>query len=162
VRRTISSRISRNRGSISTPNSAGGAGAGGEPTLREELERASSGLVYSSESDRPFEFFSLRYPGKRGSPDGTEFARLVGAFPEARVQVRSIDEFFARHTTTSDPYDSESQHIRPRYEELVRVLSRHLRDVKVYRIGRIEIACYVMGLDGDGNLAGLKTVAIET
>ena len=78
------------------------------------------------------------------------------------MQIRSIDEFFARHTTTSDPYDSESQHIRPRYEELVRVLSRYLRDVKVYRIGRIEIACYVVGLDGDGNLAGLKTVAIET
>jgi hypothetical protein len=163
VRRTISSPISRNRGSISTPNRASGAAAGeADPKLREELERASAGLVYSSESDRPFEFFSVKYPGKRGSPDGSEFARLVGALPEARVQIRSIDEFFARHTTTSDPYDSESQHIRPRYEELVRVLSRRLRDVKAYRIGRIEIACYVVGLDGDGNLAGLKTVAIET
>jgi hypothetical protein len=78
------------------------------------------------------------------------------------VEVRSVDEFFARHTTTSDPYDGETQRIRPKYEELVRLLSRRLRDVKVYRIGRIEIACYVAGLDAEGNLAGLKTVAIET
>ena len=78
------------------------------------------------------------------------------------MEVRSLDEFFARHTTTSDPYDGETQRIRPRYEELVRLLSRRLRDVKAYRIGRIEVACYVAGLDASGNLAGLKTVAIET
>jgi hypothetical protein len=130
--------------------------------LREELERASSGLVYSSESDRPFEFFSLPYRGRRQSPGGAEFARLVGALPESRVEVRSLDEFFARHTTTSDPYDGETQRIRPQYEELVRLLSRRLRDVKAYRVGRIEIDCYVAGLDASGNLAGLKTVAIET
>jgi hypothetical protein len=86
----------------------------------------------------------------------------VGALPESRVEVRSLDEFFARHTTTSDPYDGESQRIRPRYEELMQLLSRRLRDVKAYRIGRIEVACYVVGLDAAGNLAGLKTVAIET
>lgn len=78
------------------------------------------------------------------------------------MEVRSIDEFFARHTTTSDPYDGETQRIRPRYEELARLLSRRLRDAKAYRIGRIEIACYVIGLDASGNLAGLKTVAVET
>jgi nuclease A inhibitor-like protein len=73
-----------------------------------------------------------------------------------------VDEFFARHTSTSDPYDGETQRIRPKYEELVRLLSRRLRDVKAYRIGRIEIDCYVAGLDAEGNLAGLRTVAIET
>lgn len=104
----------------------------------------------------------MAYRGRRQTPGGAEFARLVGALPEARVEVRSLDEFFARHTTTSDPYDGETQRIRPRYEELVRLLSWRLRDVKAYRIGRIEVACYVAGLDAAGNLAGLKTVAIET
>jgi hypothetical protein len=132
------------------------------PRLQEELERASSGLVYSSESDRPFEFFSLPYPGKSGSPSVADFARLVGAAPEDIVEARSLKEFFARHTTTSDPYDGEAQRIRPRYEELVRVLSRMLRDVRVYRVGKIEVSCYIAGLDARGNLAGLKTVAIET
>ncbi len=78
------------------------------------------------------------------------------------MEVRSFEAFFARHTTSSDPYDTETQRIRPRYEELIRVLSRKLRDVKAYRVGRIEIACYMVGLDAAGNLAGLKTVAIET
>jgi hypothetical protein len=44
----------------------------------------------------------------------------------------------------------------------MRVLSARLRDVRVYRLGKIEIQCYIVGLDGAGSLAGLKTVAIET
>src|SRR5215208_5674191 len=114
--------------------------------LRKELERASSDLVYSSESDRPFEFFALSYPGKDRSPSPGEFRGLVGASPESPVEIRSLDNFFARHTTTSDPFDSETQRIRPRYEELVGVLFRWLRDVKVYRVGKTEVACYIVGL----------------
>ena len=78
------------------------------------------------------------------------------------MELRSLESFFARHTTTSDPYDGKAQRIRPRYEDLVRVLSTRLRDVKVCRIGKIEVVCYAAGLDARGNLAGLKTVAIET
>jgi hypothetical protein len=77
------------------------------------------------------------------------------------VEVSSLETFFARHTTTSDPYDGEAQRLRPRYEELVRLLSRRLRDVKVYRVGTAEVTCYVAGLDASGNLAGLSTVAVE-
>jgi hypothetical protein len=138
-----------------------GAGAP-HPTLQEELERASAGLVYSSESDRPFEFFSLPYAGRSSPPAAPEFARLVGAKEGILAEQRSLTDFFARHTATSDPYDSEAQKIRPRYETLMRVLSTRLRDVRVYRLGKIEIQCYIAGLDGTGNLAGLKTVAIET
>ena len=132
------------------------------PPLREELERASAGLVYSSESDRPFEFFSLRYAGRSSPPAPVEFAKLVGAKEGILAEQRSLTDFFARHTATSDPYDSEAQKIRPRYETLMRVLSTRLRDVRVYRLGKIEIKCYIAGLDGEGNLAGLQTVAIET
>jgi hypothetical protein len=162
VRQTICSPISPNRGSISKPSRGGRAAAGeANPKLREELERASSGLTYSSESDRPFEFFSLNYPGKRTTPSIAEFARLVEVPPDVPVEVLSLEIFFARHTTTSDPYDGNAQRLRPRYEELVRVLSRRLRDVKVYRVGTGEVACYIAGLDASGNLAGLRTVAVE-
>jgi hypothetical protein len=162
VRQTICSPISPNRGSISKQSRGGRAAAGeANPKLREELERASSGLTYSSESDRPFEFFSLNYPGKRTTPSIAEFARLVEVPPDVPVEVLSLEIFFARHTTTSDPYDGNAQRLRPRYEELVRVLSRRLRDVKVYRVGTGEVACYIAGLDASGNLAGLRTVAVE-
>ena len=143
------------------PSSLSANGQNGQ-ALRAELERASADLLYSSESDRPFEFFSLAYPGRRSSPPAEDFARLVGAAENERVEERSLTDFFARHSATSDPYDSEAQKLRPRYEALMRVLTTRLRDVKVYRLGKIEVECYVLGLDGHDNLAGLKTVAVET
>lgn len=133
-----------------------------DPELRAELERASSDLVYSSESDRPFEFFSIPYPGRNAPPAASDFARLIQSKDGARAEERSLVDFFARHTATSDPYDSEAQRLRPRYEALMRTITTRLRNVRVYRIGTIEVECYVAGLDSSGNLVGLKTVAVET
>ena len=78
------------------------------------------------------------------------------------MEERDLDHFFARHAETSDPYDLEAQRIRPRYEELRELLRTALRGATVYRLGKIEVACYVVGGDGRGNLAGLRTVAVET
>lgn len=130
-----------------------------DPGLRERLERAAEGLTYGSESDRPFEFFFL--PGAGDAPPGAEaFGRMVGA--EGPVEERDLDTFFMRHAETSDPYDVESQRIRPRYEALRELLRSSLRGTTVYRTGRIEVHCFVVGGDGRGNLAGLRTIAIET
>ena len=129
--------------------------------LRERLEREAEGLLYGSESDRPFEFFSL--PGAGDRPPGVEaFSRLVGAEPGAPLEERDLDEFFLRHAETSDPHDAEAQRVRPRYGRLRETLRNELRWTTVYRIGRIEVQCYVVGGDGRGNLAGLRTVAVET
>lgn len=67
-----------------------------------------------------------------------------------------------RHIETSDPYDARAQQIRPRYEMLKQVLHNELADIRVFRVGIIEVSCYIVGLDGAGNASGLKTVAIET
>lgn len=130
-----------------------------DPALRERLERAVEGLTYGSESDRPFEFFFL--PGGGDAPPGAEaFGRRIGA-PGA-VEERGLDDFFMRHAETSDPADTEAQRIRPRYEALREMLRTELRGTTVYRTGRVEVQCYVVGGDGKGNLAGVRTVAIET
>ena len=130
--------------------------------LRRRLEAAADGLVYTSESDRPFEWFALP-GGAAGWPYGAdEFARRIGAEAGAPVEERTLDRFFAPHIESTDPYDTRAQEIRPRYEKLKKLLAASLREARVFRIGRIEIACYVVGDDGRSNLAGLRTVAVET
>ena len=129
--------------------------------LRERLEQAAEGLTYTSESDRPFEFFAL--PGAGDRPPGADvFARLVGAGEDEPREERDLDDFFARHTDTVDPYDAQAQRMRPRYEALREALRGELRWTTVYRVGRVEVRCYVAGGDGRGNLVGLRTVAVET
>ncbi len=133
-----------------------------DPDLKADLERACSDLVYSSESDRPFEVFSVPLPDGRPISSADDFRSLLGIGKEVRLEVRSLEDFFARHTGTSDPHDARAQAIRPRYERLQALLEQRLRCVRVFRVGKIEIDCYVVGEDGQGRLAGLKTVAIET
>jgi hypothetical protein len=132
-----------------------------DPALRARLETAAEGLTYGSESDRPFHFFFL--PGAGDRPPGADaFAQSIGAEAGAPREERDLDDFFARHTETSDPHDAEAQRIRPRYEALREMLRNELRWTTVYRVGRIEVRSYVVGGDGRGNLAGLQTVAVET
>lgn len=130
--------------------------------LRRRLEQAAEGLVYSSESDRPFEY--VIFPRISITPVLTwdRFAEVIGAPLGTATGERSLDEFFARHIERSDPYDERAQAIRPRYEALRSTLRDRLRDARVFRVGTIEVRCYVVGWDEHANLVGLATTAIET
>ncbi len=130
--------------------------------VRGEVMAAAEGLVYTSESDRPFEWFELP-GGAAGWPyDPAEFARRIGADAGAPVEERTLERFFKPHIESTDPSDTRAQEIRPRYEALKALLASKLGEVRVFRVGRIEIGCYVVGADGRGNLAGVRTVAVET
>jgi hypothetical protein len=128
--------------------------------LRQRLEVASAGLVYGSEGDYPFEFFAL--PGAAPMPSAREFARLVGAPPSATVKEQSWDSFIAWPLSGGDPIDPTSAATAAGYARLDGELRSLLRDVRVIRVGDVQIRCYVVGDDGRGNLAGVVTTAIET
>ena len=132
--------------------------------MRAALEAAADGLVYSSESDRPFEYVELAAaaPPHLGPLTAERLAALLGAAPGTRIEERSLDRFLARHIETSDPYDAEAQRVRPRYEALRDVLRGSLADVRVFRVGEVEVRCYVVGWTPEGSLAGLVTTAVET
>lgn len=131
-------------------------------TLRQRLEEAVEGLVYSSESDRPFEFFFLEAKGDAEPLSLGGFARRLGVLAGTRIEERTLDGFLARHTHRSDGYDERAQAIRPRYERLQKLLESSLRDVRVFRVGSVEVACYAVGRDERDNIVGLRTVAVET
>lgn len=124
------------------------------------LAQAADGLLYTSESDRPFEAFELP-GGGAGWPYGAdEFARRIGA--SGGAEEVTLDKFLARHIERADPADAVMQGLRPRFEALKAQLRAELRDVRVFRVGRVEVGCYAVGADAAGNLAGLRTVAVET
>ncbi len=46
-----------------------------------------------------------------------------------------------------------------RTEEL---LENNLKGLKVFKIGKIQLDVYVVGIDAEGKLTGIKTNAVET
>ena len=130
--------------------------------LRERIERAAEGLVYSRGANRPFQF--RRFPGitipvERLSP--TELAALAGA-RGGEVRELTLDDLFARHVEPGSAHDAEAQRLVPRYEALRDVIRDSLEEVRAVRYGRSEVRCLVLGNDpATGEIAGVETVDME-
>lgn len=150
-------------------------------TTRTLLERAAANLMYTSESDHPFVWFFQFVARTQADaptseldevvfvPDSSprvlsvdEFRTLLDVPPTEKVDVLSLDAFFARHIENVDSTDPVAVALVPRYRALRETLRQSLEGVQVYRVGRIVIRCYLVGIDRDGNLAGLTTTAVET
>lgn len=129
--------------------------------VRRLLERAAEGLLYTSESDYPFTFYSQP---ARTSPPLTvgAFRHAAGVPADSLVEEVSLDAFFARHIERVDPSDPVAVALVPRYVALKLALRATVRDPRVFRVGRVAVRCYVVGVDAFGNVTGLETVAIET
>ena len=52
--------------------------------------------------------------------------------------------------------------IAKRFLELQKLLEENLRELKVFRIGRIQLDIFVVGIDKSGSLIGVSTKAVET
>ena len=131
--------------------------------LRERLERATEGLVYSSEGDHPFRFITLDVLPSDWPPAAGEFAAMIGAGEGDPVEESDIHQLLARHVERADPLDAGAQALRSRYDALRNSLRTELQDLRVFRVGRVQVRCFALGVDpASGRVAGLETLAIET
>src|SRR5687767_8620022 len=103
--------------------------------LLEKLREATRGLTYMSESDYPLEVFDW------GETEPTpEFLRsLGGSDAGAPVETRTPADFFRSATTEPDWKSAEELATAKRFKALLRLLEGNLKDLKVYRVGSINI-----------------------
>lgn len=123
--------------------------------ILEELRRAADGLWYMSESDYPLE--AVRFGGAE-EPGPERLRELAGADAGARVETRSLEEFFrdGAGVRAGEPPAPAS------FDGVLRALRENLTDLRVYRIGEVNIPVYVLGRAGSGNWLGLRTRVVET
>ncbi len=124
--------------------------------LIKELAELCGPLVYISEIDSPVEtFFS----------DG-EFPEtfLVDqrTAAEAKIEIANADDFFEKLTRERDWHNGADKKRVAKYRKLEAFMKANLRDILLYRIGRIRIDVYVVGIDEEGNSVGIQTKAVET
>jgi hypothetical protein len=127
--------------------------------LCEELKEATRGLLFMSETDYPFEVVSWKGAGEL-SPE--YLRRADGQDMTAPVEERTVADFF-RVVAGEQEWKGEGElALARRYQSLVRLLEENLKEVKVYRVGRINIGVYVLGRSHEGNWLGVSTRAVET
>lgn len=123
--------------------------------ILKELARAAEGLWYMSESDYPLEPMRL---GGTDEPSHERLRELAGADADARVETRSLEGFFRDEAAVR----SGGRPAPASFRDLLRALRENLSDVKVYRVGDVNIAVYVLGRSAGGSWLGVSTRVVET
>ena len=126
--------------------------------LINQLSQASAGLLWTSESDYPFDTVYLDHVNDLRS----KLLELTDCDSESRIEIREFARFFQRVTDEEDCDDEEEMAECKRYQALVKLLQTHLTDIKIYRVGSCEVHIYILGKTEKNAIAGLSTISIET
>lgn len=127
--------------------------------LAEQIRSAAEGLWYISETDA--EIFPFT-GSKTDLVTKEALLNQVGKALDSPVEERDFTEIFARLTAVQDWFGDEEKATAERFSALKDLLEKNLKDLKVFKIGQIELDIYFVGLDVEGNLKGIQTKAVET
>ena len=128
-------------------------------SLAGEIADGCKGLIYLSETDAPM----LSLAGKQADTVTAEtILQQTGRGADTPVEEVDLATFFARLTAINDWYDDARKASAKRFLDLQKLLEENLRELKVFKVGRIQLDIFVVGLDKDGCLVGVTTKAVET
>jgi hypothetical protein len=120
----------------------------------DRLQQATEDLLWVSESDYPFQI--VKWSNKE--IDSMLFADRA----DEEIKVISIDDFFAPALKVEDWYETEELATVDRYKLLLETINANLTELKVFRLGSIEIDIYIVGKTPSGDVIGLQTTTVET
>ncbi len=125
----------------------------------DKISRICEGLMYLSETDAEFTVFNAN---KVENTSKETFLSQINGSPNVAFEEQSFDEFFLRLTTVKDWFGSAEKLQAKRFAELQELFKLNLKDLRIFRLGKIQIDIYIVGIDAENNLIGLKTNAVET
>lgn len=129
--------------------------------LENELKPFYDGLLMLSETDSPFEFYYFENTQNLPLNENT-VASLAGKSSGTEIKTEELAYFF-RNMTRIYPEDGpDRKQQADRFTQLQHKLEELLQDVKVYKADEISITAYILGQTPNGDIAGLRTVVVET
>ncbi len=130
-----------------------------ENELGKKLEELTKELYYTSETDEKI----VPYLGDRVESITTEEVSKANSSPnDTPVTETGVTELFESLTAIQDWYGEEEKATAGKFAELAELLKNNLRELKLYKVGKIEIDIYIIGLNDENCIQGIKTKAVET
>lgn len=126
-------------------------------TIIDRLKQATTDLLWSSESDYPFELLTWER-----NTELTPADLVSDLTDDDHVKSLSLTDLFSPVITVEDWYKAEELALVDRYQALLQTIESNLSEIQVFRVGEIEIAIYIIGKTTTGDVIGLKTLSVET
>jgi hypothetical protein len=127
--------------------------------LVRQIARCCVGLVYISETDSPIKVFT---GGTSDSLDTASILAITRSAGNAPVLEVDVEKFFLRLTKTEAWHNAAQRVQTKKFLELEKLLEENLHGLKVFKIGRVNLTIYAVGLDHDNNVVGISMRAVET
>jgi len=123
------------------------------------LSNACEGLYYVSETDAeivPFVTDEIKDISRES------ILQYCGAKPASNIEIVEQDAFFTKLTQMKDWFGPRDIARAERFLGLQQILLSQLTGIKVFRVGTVRIDIILAGHDNSGNVAGIRTIAVET
>jgi Nuclease A inhibitor-like protein len=131
-------------------------------TLLEKLKQASNTLLFTSESEYPFDVFLWEFAAVKPEINPELILKYLEKSSDTPIEILDIDSFFEVSITEQDWHGEEEKETVKKYQNLLKFIKENLTETKVARIGEIEIDIYILGKTASNDIAGLYTKVIET
>ncbi|MFS0518997.1 nuclease A inhibitor family protein [Nostoc sp. UIC 10607] len=129
--------------------------------ITEKLKQASDGLLMISESEYPFEAFLWSNQAQEPMT-AQKLLQLTGHSLETSIEEVELDYIFRNCAEEKEWHDEIQKQNVSKFKSLVKILKDHLTDIKVYRLGTINLDIYIVGKTPSADLAGISTKVVET
>lgn len=127
--------------------------------LKKQISELTSGLLYFSESEYPFELLDWNSQ----EPDQVRAKILSRHAPDAALTELSTNDFFQKIIRNMNNGGDEAMvAVGARYKTLFDFISANTSSSSVWRCGKIEIGIYIVMITKDGHSLALHTTSIET
>ena len=127
--------------------------------LLKQISEIVEKLTYLSETDAeiiPFSGFQTDTVTKE------ILLKQIGKEETVKIEETGFTDFFAPLIRKQKWFGEEEQKQTEKFIRLKELLQENLINKKVFRIGKKDIEIYVVGLDKDYILCGIKTRSVET
>ena len=125
----------------------------------EKFNTLVNGLYVMSETDAPLTPFIWKKPMPLEDANIRTKLKLAADAPIERL---SIDDFFANAVTPRDWHSDEEKSTVLKFQNLVAIVKEDLQNIQVLKINTIKRDVYILGIQQNGSIGGLKTLVVET
>ena len=129
--------------------------------LFQTLSEASSGLLFQTELDYPFEVFVYDNTKETTINKETILKLMKGSLTDPIDEI-DIDTLFSTPTLKQDWHTAEDKKRVVRFRNLVSSIKENLKEIKVFKTGRIYIDVYIAGRAPSGNIVVVSTKLMQT
>ena len=127
--------------------------------LLKKIKKATENLYYISETDSEI----LPFLGKPVADiSKAEIFNQTGIYDNPNFEERDFAQFFERLIKIQNWFGEQEVETARRFAKLKDLLEQNLVNLKVFKIGSIELDIYVVGKTSENILMGIKTKSVET